>query len=327
MSSSLKNLTINDTGYLALPASTTGNRPGTPTTGMTRFNSSNFTEEYYNGSTWVSKNPQIYNAQLILVGGGGGGGGNGPGAGGGGGGGGGGVVAGSFPIVTGVVYSASIGGGGSGGGSTPALAATVGTNSTFSAALGGVTSQQFTAYGGGPGQNAGNTSGPSNMNGGSGGGSTDGLTTYGVSIQTYQNGVFCYGGSGASASSASGGGGASGVTPLYPGAPGLPTNITGTTTYFGGGGGGNLQPGGLGGGGQSGGGGSPGINGTANTGGGGGDGYSPAPYLGGNGGSGVCIVSIPTRFYSGTTTGASTVVSTNGQFTIITFNAPGTFTG
>lgn len=49
---SLKNTTINDTGYLTLPVGTTAQRP-TVATGQTRFNSNNGLMEYYNGSTWV----------------------------------------------------------------------------------------------------------------------------------------------------------------------------------------------------------------------------------------------------------------------------------
>lgn len=50
----LKNLTINDTGYIKLPTGTTAQRPGSPTAGMARFNSSSNTIEYHTGSAWVS---------------------------------------------------------------------------------------------------------------------------------------------------------------------------------------------------------------------------------------------------------------------------------
>jgi hypothetical protein len=62
--------------------------------------------------------------------------------------------------------------------------------------------------------------------------------------------------------------------------------------------------------------------GGTNTGGGGGN--NAGSTLGGTGGSGIVIVSIPTHFYSGTTTGS---VTSNGPFTVITFTSPGTFTG
>jgi hypothetical protein len=63
-------------------------------------------------------------------------------------------------------------------------------------------------------------------------------------------------------------------------------------------------------------------NGTANTGMGGGGSYSVAA---GNGGSGVVIISIPTIYYSGTTTGSPTV-TTNGAFKVLTFTSSGTYT-
>jgi hypothetical protein len=39
---------------IQLPADTTANRPGSPTTGMTRYNTSTKTTEFYNGTRWVS---------------------------------------------------------------------------------------------------------------------------------------------------------------------------------------------------------------------------------------------------------------------------------
>lgn len=49
----LKNTTIDTTGFLDLPAGTTAQRPGSPVTGMTRFNTSLNYVEYYNGSEWL----------------------------------------------------------------------------------------------------------------------------------------------------------------------------------------------------------------------------------------------------------------------------------
>jgi hypothetical protein len=48
--STLKNTTVNDTGYLQLPVGTTAERPAMPTAGMTRFNSILKTAEWYTGS-------------------------------------------------------------------------------------------------------------------------------------------------------------------------------------------------------------------------------------------------------------------------------------
>lgn len=49
----LKNTTINSTGYIALPAGTTAQRPASPVTGMMRFNTTFSRNEFYNGTTWV----------------------------------------------------------------------------------------------------------------------------------------------------------------------------------------------------------------------------------------------------------------------------------
>lgn len=48
----LQSLSITDTGYLKLPAGTTAQRPGSPTTGMLRFNTSFNRLETWNGSSW-----------------------------------------------------------------------------------------------------------------------------------------------------------------------------------------------------------------------------------------------------------------------------------
>lgn len=120
-----------------------------------------------------------------------------------------------------------------------------------------------------------------------------------------------------------GGGGAGGVG----GDAGFPDNggfggigrsstITGSTTYWGGGGGGGgstrYASGGLGGGGAY------GTNGAANTGGGGG-------AQGASGGSGTNIMRILTFLYTGKITG-TTVVTTDGLFTIVKWNSSGTYT-
>ena len=51
---SLKNTTINDTGFLQLPAGSTAQRPGSPATGMIRINTNTtpYTLEIYQASTW-----------------------------------------------------------------------------------------------------------------------------------------------------------------------------------------------------------------------------------------------------------------------------------
>jgi len=52
----LKNTTIDDSGFLRMPVGSTGQRPS-PTPGMTRFNNTINNLEYYNGTEWVS--PEI----------------------------------------------------------------------------------------------------------------------------------------------------------------------------------------------------------------------------------------------------------------------------
>jgi hypothetical protein len=44
----LKNTTINDTGYIQIPVGTTAQRPASPTSGMIRFNTSLGYVEVYN---------------------------------------------------------------------------------------------------------------------------------------------------------------------------------------------------------------------------------------------------------------------------------------
>jgi hypothetical protein len=50
----LINLTINDTGYIGLPSGTLAQRPVTPLTGYTRFNTTLGAIETYNGSVWIN---------------------------------------------------------------------------------------------------------------------------------------------------------------------------------------------------------------------------------------------------------------------------------
>lgn len=49
----LKNLTINDTGFLRLPSGATGDRPVSPVAGMIRYNTTISANEFYNGTAWV----------------------------------------------------------------------------------------------------------------------------------------------------------------------------------------------------------------------------------------------------------------------------------
>lgn len=75
---SLKNTTINDTGFLRLPVGTTAERPGSPADGMMRKNTTLGVVEVYNSttSTWdqissnlglIASNPAISATQILQV--------------------------------------------------------------------------------------------------------------------------------------------------------------------------------------------------------------------------------------------------------------------
>ena len=63
------------TGYFDLPAGTTAERPGTPTTGMMRYNTTVSQYEVYDGSDWkfFAQNSYSYSVEFLVVAGGGGG--------------------------------------------------------------------------------------------------------------------------------------------------------------------------------------------------------------------------------------------------------------
>lgn len=50
----LKNTTINDTGYITVPSGTIAQRPAAPTAGMYRYNTDLSCAEYYNGTNWIN---------------------------------------------------------------------------------------------------------------------------------------------------------------------------------------------------------------------------------------------------------------------------------
>ena len=307
------------TGYFDLPAGTTAERPGSPTVGMLRYNTTLSKYEVYTSAGWafLGSTPYDYSVDYLVIAGGGAG-----GKGQGGGGGAGGFRTGtSFTISTGTSYTITVGA----GGTATVTDGNNGSNSVFST---------ITSTGGGGGV------GPTTLNGksgGSGGGASDTYNSVGgtggagntpsTSPSQGNNG-----GNGSSQAPAGGGGAGavggngSGLTGGSGGA-GTASSITGSSVTRGGGGGAGAVAG-LGqsaGGGGSGGGGSgstgTGAAGAANTGGGGGGGDSN----GGAGGSGVVILSIPTTRYSGTTTGSPTV-TTSGSNTILTFTGSGSYT-
>ena len=288
---------------------------------------------------WVSTSASNYGSQaidtipypiefLVVAGGGGGGGGN-DGATTGGGGGAGGYRTSTQTVASGTVITVTVGNGGAGGanggGASDGLTGSTGSNSSISGS--GLTT--ITSAGGGGGGGNWEFYGPSS--GGSGGGGAynragaAGNTPSTTPAQGYA------GGNGSTSPNLKGGGGgaseAGNTDGLGYGGDGVANSITGSSvTYAGGGGGGNSAPNNTGGDGGGGAGASSGAPtaGTANLGGGGG-GAQSGSYAGGAGGKGVVILSMPTGFYSGTTTGSPTVTTANGN-TILKFTGSGSYT-
>ena len=326
------------TGYFGFPKGTTAQRPGSPTTGMIRYNTTTNAYEVYISSAWQPLSIAPYSASYLVVAGGASGGtiyGGGGGAGG--------LIAGSTTFTPGTTYTVTVGAGGAGG--SIAGTGNNGNNSVLSGS--GLTTQ--TAIGGGGGAwaqtSGGSALGAAGNNGGSGGGGCSFRNSIGTtSTQNPGSGTSGQGNAGGTASSVTsnqngygaggGGAGASGGTGSPQttggnGGSGLVSSITGSSiTYAGGGGGssygGTFGTGGSGGGGNGGNSSTTAGAGSANTGGGGG-GASNFDSLVGAGGSGVVILNIPTSWYSGTTTGSPTV-TTSGLNTIITFTSSGSYT-
>jgi hypothetical protein len=320
------------TGYFDLPSGTTAQRPVSPATGMIRYNTSLSVYEAYLSSGWQAITTVPYNAEYLVVGGGGGGGRLRAG----GGGAGGFRTATGFALTSGTSYTITVGGGGAGSTVTTARG-TNGSDSVFST---------ITSTGGGGGGSASGTTNTAVMNGATGGsgggGATDAQTgtvaglggagnTPSTSPSQGNNG------GASSATSGYGGGGGGGASAVGSvgltnaggaGGAGTASSLSGSSvTYAGGGGGGHNATGGAagaGGGGAGAAGANAGGNGTANTGGGGG-GDGNAGVNGGTGGSGIVIISVPTVFYSGTTTGSPTV-TTSGSNTILKYTGSGTYT-
>ena len=349
----LKNTTISDTRFLQLPVGTTAQRPASPTNGMTRYNTSDNTVEYYNGTGWI----QISNENdatvtgaytldiidagipyrvhvftgsgtfvpryaseveyLIVAGGGGGGQHHG------GGGGGGGFLTGTT-TVTPQTYTITVGSGGAGTLSNNTTNPVPGANGQNSIAFG------LTAIGGGGGGSwAGN-----GTSGGSGGGASNWTVNPARLAGAGTPGQgFAGANSVANTTDAGGGGGGAGGSPIVPsgldGGPGRGSTITGTLTYYAGGGasgrylGGNFSGGigGRGGGGR----GSwafgdhpQGANywggfGGANTGGGGG-GAASLTTPGRGGNGGSGVVIVRYRKHTNQLSNIPSIVTTNLQW-------------
>lgn len=318
-------ITSNSTSNTGIATGTTAQRPGSPTTGMFRMNTTTGLPEFYNGTVWISLQPSPYSIDTLIVAGGGGGllasgaaGGSGAG----------GYLEGSFSLSPGTAYTVTIGAGGTGSSgvnTTPS----VGSNSVFNSAtaLGGGTGSgnnitgQAGGSGGGAGGYAANSSGRPNTAATQT--NSNGLTGYGnTGGTTYPTSGGNYGGSGG------GGAGAVGVDCTNSvggnGGAGLNWQSLGTT-YAGGGGGGHESgtsgTGGAGGGGNGGTTSSVATNGTANRGGGAGGSASGYTGTGASGGSGIVIIR-----YLGTQRGSGGTVTSAGGYTYHTFTSSGTYT-
>jgi len=335
MTSSLKNLTINDTGYIQLPNGNTAQRPGTITTNIVQFTTGGATVLAGSATTTATSitiPAGVTSIDVLVVGGGGsGGGGNGAG---GGGGAGGVVYRTGYTVVGGNTYNLTVGAGGAS--VTASTLGNNGSNSTFDTLI---------AYGGGGGGCWNGQAAKSGGSGGGGGAGTAGTVTGAAPVFGQGN----YGGAGLSYSSGvymgGGGGGAGGPGGTYSspyngnGGDGVVLSISGTPTWYAGGGGAGSENGvpGLGGMGGGGRGGTPqsgtstanggaignwnGQAGTANTGSGGGAGgaYNTSPGLNsGAGGSGVVIV----RYYTSTNALGTMRFNTTTQKTEV-FNGTG----
>ena len=266
---------------------------------MLTYNTSRNTN---NQTTYTINIPNVYSADILVVGGGGGG-----GTAHGGGGGAGALIYVSETILAAGQYTILVGNGG------PSAARQTTPTTGYDSSISFGSSTIYLAKGGGGG---GHGNGSTGADGGSGGGGDTFGFAGGTAVNTnILNGIYGNSGGagfqGASGTYGGGGGGGAGSNGIsstlaggvaYGGNGGIgrQLNITGTTTYYAGGGGGGIfsdatriaGTGGLGGGGN-GGTFSTGVDGTANTGGGGGGGgggTAGSSLAGGVGGSGVVII-------------------------------------
>jgi len=271
-----------------------------------------------------------YPVNYLMAAGGGGGGGSIAAGGGAAGGGAGGLISNILIASSGTVYTITVGAGGAGG---------IGSASPTAATNSSITGLIEAVAGGAGGYNNTTTTSIAGASGGSGGGGA--YRSVGGSGTSGQGNA---GGNGLNSATnyPGGGGGGSGTAGVTApsgtvggaGGAGTSSSITGSAViYAAGGGGGTYLGGTAGAGGSSGVGGAGGVAnatgsaGTVNTGSGGGGSGCTALLAGtgGAGGSGVVILSIPTAYYSGTTTGSPTV-TTSGSNTILKYTSSGTYT-
>ena len=301
-------INLSGASQVVIPADSTSNRPGSPTEGSIRVNTTNYKLEFYTGATgWkqVDAEPSqvtltaqsgtwsvpdgITSVDVLLVGGGGSG-----GSGTGGGGGGGAMVqVTSFPVTPGTSVPYGVGN----GGSSP------GTNGGYGYQGGNTTFGTLVAYGGG----GGGSSHPGRQGAGRPGGCGGGGAIYptgsfpaGNSSQPGAPGFSASNGSGNPGEPGNfGGGGGVGAAGgasfgQNTGGAGITTDFAGAPLSVGGGGRGQAQypnpgpaPGSGGGGGCQG---SQGVDGGSGVGGGGGSGWDYGSGNGGAGGSGTLVI-------------------------------------
>jgi hypothetical protein len=239
-----------------------------------------------------------YTTDYLVVAGGGGGGGWTDSVGGGGGGGAGGLLTGTTTLIKGQVYTATVGNGGAG--NSGAGNGVQGSNSSLTGSGISIPTAIGGGYGGGTSTNGGS--------GGSGGGGA-GYRYSNTSGGTGTAGQGFNGGNGIASSTGGAGGGAGGAASNGTPGIGVYSSITGSSVYYGIGGyyfaTSKAMP--------------------ANSGYGGDGWVGPFGPTAQNGASGVVIISVPTRYYTGTTTGSPTV-TTSGLNTVIKFTSSGTYT-
>jgi hypothetical protein len=341
-------LIMSGTGALTLPNGTTAQRPGTPTTGMIRYNNATNTTEYYNGCGWYAfSDNYVHGVDMLMVSAGGGGGVNLSGAGGGGGV----LYFTNFSLRPGIPITIIVGGGGSPGYQGNASCA-------FGNILcGGQGASQVTFHRSG---NSGFLASLANSN------CYTSVNVYCNNLGGYASGNAGAGGAGAGAPGADMCGNSEAAWKAKPGACGaqVGTILDGVNNYYWAGGGGGEGYGdyaGAGGCGGGGGGGSfsaygtqfypgcgglgglnPGCPGTvtnsplnggtggANTGGGGGGGShtgaGQTSATGGSGGSGIVILRYPQNYNPPTVTGTTPCICTYCGYRSYIFLSSGTIT-
>jgi hypothetical protein len=294
------------TGAWRPPAGTTGQRPGSPSGGDFRWNSTLSQLEAWTGAAWSTIVSNQYTVSYLVVAGGGGGGAGITSNSDGGGAGAGGLLASSSALTAGTAYTITVGAGGASN--------TSGSDSSIVTVV--------TATAGGKGGS--NTIGTAGGSGG--GGSNIKAGGAGTSGQGFAGGLSSAAGGGGGGGGAGAVGSANSGSTGGAGGAGAANSITGSSvTYGGGGGGGGDTGGGAGGSGGGGAGGpliSPGSPGTANLGGGGGGGGASGNQVGGTGGSGIVVISYASVAQRGT----GGTVTTSGGFYIHTFTTSGTYT-